>query len=171
MRAIDLHSRQLESHYGLTGPQLVALRSIAAEGPLTAGELSRRIELSQATVTGIVDRLVRRQYVSRRRDKKDRRRVLLTALPAGQDVIAAAPSPLQSRFAHELEQLPAENQSVIATMLEQIVRMMGAEGLDAAPVLTAGETAAPDVSAPDASEPPATLAVVEKAGTDAASEN
>ncbi len=157
VRAIDLHSRKLESQFGLTGPQLVCLRVIAYEGPLQPSELARKVDLSQGTVSGIVDRLARRQYVSRRRGTKDRRRVTLSILPAGKDLLADAPSPLQTRFAERLAALPGENQQVIATMLEQIVRMMDAEGLDAAAVLTAGDpTRPPDVRATEHIEGDAT---------------
>ena len=143
VRAIDLHSRFLESEYGLTGPQLVCLRVIDRDGPMSPTELAKQVDLSQGTVTGIVDRLVRRQYVSRRRTTKDRRRVVLGSLPAGRDLLASAPSPLQARFASRLEQLPVENQGVIAMMLEQIVGMMDADDLDAAALLAAGDAAAP----------------------------
>ena len=146
VRAIDLYSKQLETQYGLTGPQLVCLRAIANAGPMTASELSRDVDLSQGTVSGIIDRLVRRQYVSRRRDAKDRRRVVLSVAQAGRDLLASAPSPLQTRFADELARLPEENQAVIATMLEQIVKMMGAQQLDAAPVLASGEVNPKDVA-------------------------
>jgi len=140
IRAVDLHSRAIESQYGLTGPQLVCLRVIGTEGPLTPSELARRVDLSQATVTGIIGRLVKRQYVSRRRNAKDRRRVTLSLLPAGRDLLIDAPSPLQTRFAEQLGALPLDNQVTICTMLEQIVHMMGAEGIAAAPVLVAGAT-------------------------------
>lgn len=148
IRAVDLHSRAIESQYGLTGPQLVCLRVIGNEGPMTPSELARNVDLSQATVTGIIGRLVKRQYVSRRRSTKDRRRVTLSLLPAGRDLLAEAPSPLQTQFAERLAALPSENQVVISTMLEQIVRMMGAEEIDAAPVLVAGATTTPDIAGP-----------------------
>ena len=155
VRAIDLHSRQLESQFGLTGPQLVCLRVIAQDGPLQPSELARRVDLSQATVSGIVDRLARRQYLSRRRDTKDRRRVTLSILPAGRDLLADAPSPLQTRFAERLRALPDANQQILATMLEQIVHMMGAEDLEAAPVMTAGDASRPaDVSSTEVVEDP-----------------
>ncbi len=139
MRAIDLHSRQLKSQFGLTGPQLVCLRVIGQEGPLQPSELARRVDLSQGTVSGIIDRLARRQYVSRRRGTKDRRRVTLSVLPAGRDLLADAPSPLQTQFAARLGALPDANQTGIATMLEQIVHMMDAADIDAAPLLTPGD--------------------------------
>ncbi|MCA9709379.1 MAG: winged helix-turn-helix transcriptional regulator [Myxococcales bacterium] len=145
IRAVDLHSRAIESQYGLTGPQLVCLRVIGTEGPLTPSALARHVDLSQATVTGIIGRLVKRQYVSRRRNARDRRRVTLSLLPAGRDLLREAPSPLQTRFAEQLAALPPENQLVISTMLEQIVRMMGAEDIEADPVLVAGSTDSVDV--------------------------
>jgi DNA-binding MarR family transcriptional regulator len=144
VRAIDVHSRYLETQFGLTGPQLVCLRVLSARGPMTASDLAREVDLSQATVTGIIDRLVRRQYVSRRRDSADRRRVSISVLPAGRSLVDDAPSPLQATFAKRLESLPDANQAVIATMLDQIVRMMDAEDIEAAPVLTGGELGATD---------------------------
>ncbi len=135
-RSIDLHSRHLASTYGLTGPQLVALRAIAKRGPLTPSEVAREISLSQATVTGIVDRLSARQLVTRARSTKDRRLVTVTITPAGLALIDSAPSPLQERFALRLGTLSAEEQAIIRLTLEKIVRMMDGEDLDAAPILS-----------------------------------
>jgi DNA-binding MarR family transcriptional regulator len=137
-RAIDLYSRKLAKQFKLTGPQLVCMRHLRREGSLTPSELARSIALSQATVTGIVDRLHAQDLVSRQRDKKDRRRVNISLTPKGQELVDALPSPLQERFASRLASLPEENQQVINTILKQIVSMMEAEDLDAAPVLQAG---------------------------------
>jgi DNA-binding MarR family transcriptional regulator len=58
---------------GLTGPQLFLLRELFLEQPKTLGDLSKALELSNSTVTGIVDRLERNGLVTRTRDEKDRR--------------------------------------------------------------------------------------------------
>lgn len=141
-RAIDLHSRWLASNFGLTIPQLVCLRTLATKGALTASELAHAVDLSQATVTGIVDRLVRRDLVTRERSKVDRRRVVVEITDAGSQLLHSSPSPLQERFLSRLAELPPENQQVIRAVLAQVVRMMGAEALDAAPVLTSGPPSA-----------------------------
>ena len=60
-RAIDLHSRHLAHTFGLTGPQLVCLRTVGARGKMTPSELAKQVSLSQATITGIIDRLAARQ--------------------------------------------------------------------------------------------------------------
>lgn len=138
VRAIDLHSRQLASEHGLTSPQLVCLREIAAAETITPSQLARLVDLSQATVTGITDRLVRNGLVTRTRSEQDRRRVLLAVTDRGQQMVAKAPSPLQEQLAHRLEALPTENQLIIRTVLQQVVSLMGAEAVDAAALLASG---------------------------------
>jgi DNA-binding MarR family transcriptional regulator len=62
---------------GLTGPQLVILNEISKFDEAPIGTIARAISLSQATVTGVLERLEKRELVSRRRDIVDRRRVLV----------------------------------------------------------------------------------------------
>lgn len=143
-RAIDIHSRQLAQEHRLTGPQLVCLRQINRDGQTTPSALARQISLSQATVTGILDRLSNRGLVSRVRSDADRRRVHVTLTEAGQALAAKAPSPLQQRFAQRLDALPPEGQARIADVLQQIVRMMEADTLKASPVLVPGGRPADD---------------------------
>jgi DNA-binding MarR family transcriptional regulator len=58
--------------YGLTVPQLVVIRQIQSE-PKTIGQLSKAVDLSYSTVSGIIDRLEREHLVERVRDENDRR--------------------------------------------------------------------------------------------------
>src|SRR5512140_3522668 len=96
-RAIDLHSRHLAHTFGLTGPQLVCLRAVGARGKMTPSELAKEVSLSQATITGIIDRLAARQLVARERSNYDRRLVTVVITTAGRALIDQAPSPLQER--------------------------------------------------------------------------
>lgn len=141
-RAIDLYSRQLASKYKLTGPQLMCLNELERADQLRSGELARAVHLSQATVTGILDRLEARELVQRRRDPQDKRRVLVNITPAGSKLVARAPAPLHKQFADRLGRLPPDQQAAIDQVLSQVVEMMSAEELDAAPVMTAGPTTA-----------------------------
>lgn len=137
-RAIDIHSRRLAQAHRLTGPQLVCLRQIHKDGETTPSALARQISLSQATVTGILDRLAARGLVTRVRSESDRRRVMLTLTAAGRAVADTAPSPLQQRFADRLTALPEEGQARIAEVLQQIVTMMEADAIKASPMLVPG---------------------------------
>ena len=64
---------------GLTVPQMNALEELAKEDGTSLKELSARMKLSHSTVSGIIDRLQRREFVERTPDSKDRRysRILL----------------------------------------------------------------------------------------------
>lgn len=137
-RAIDLYSRELASGFGLTGPQLVCLRTLAAMEACTPSRLAREVDLSQATITGIVDRLEAQGLVRRQRDKRDRRKVSVHVTDAGRALLERAPSPLHSRFLKRLSELPEPERQAIRSTLELVVTMMDAEELDAAPLLTTG---------------------------------
>jgi DNA-binding MarR family transcriptional regulator len=140
-RAIDLHSRKLFNDLGLTGPQLVVLRTIARVGPVTPSAVAREVSLSQATVTGIIDRLEGRQLVIRGRSDRDRRLVTVSATDAGQVLVDSAPSPLQDRFVERLAALPNDEQEQIREALSRIVIMMGSEDVPAAAVLSTSSAA------------------------------
>ncbi len=58
---------------GLTMPQFGVLRELAEVDGLSLNELSERMRLAHSTVSGIVDRLERREMVVRRADPIDRR--------------------------------------------------------------------------------------------------
>ncbi|MFT5717143.1 MAG: DNA-binding MarR family transcriptional regulator, partial [Oleiphilaceae bacterium] len=57
IRAIDIHSRQLNKQSGLTGPQLMVMQNIAQLKAPLAKDIAQEIALSAATVTTIIDRL------------------------------------------------------------------------------------------------------------------
>lgn len=137
LRAVALHSRQLQRQHALTAPQLICLRFLRdRDEPPTAGELARGMSLSQATVTGLLDRLERRGLVERQRGTRDRRRVRALLTEAGRRVSWDAPSPLHERFAQRLALLPDNAARQIDEVLADVVQMMEAEDLDAAPVLS-----------------------------------
>jgi DNA-binding MarR family transcriptional regulator len=156
MRAIDLYSRQLAKNYQLTGPQLILLKEIKRLGEAPIGELAKNINLSNATRTGIVDRLEKRGLAKRNRNGKDRRQVNVQITAEGVAILEKAPSPLQDRFLAELGGLDLTERQIILDSLEKIARMMNAENIDASPLLithppTASETTLdpnPDNSSP-----------------------
>lgn len=151
VRAIDLHSQHLREHYGLTAPQIAALREASRLENATIGSLARALHLSQPTVSGIVDRLERQGLVNRTSSPEDRRAVAVRVTAAGSKVLRGAPSLLADRFRHNLDRLEQWEQLWILSALQRIASMMDADDIDAAPVLTTG----PLPEAPAAEAPPA----------------
>jgi DNA-binding MarR family transcriptional regulator len=151
IRAIDVHSRHLTQRYGLTGPQLLVLKQIAGYDAVNIGDLARTVHLSQATVTGIVDRLERRRLAARHRSTADKRRVLVSATEGGRAVLASAPPLLQEHFIDGLRRLPEADQRQVLASLETIVQLMEAHELSAGPILATGPLGsdATDVPSPE----------------------
>ena len=123
-RAIELFSRELESRFDLTVSQLLCMRQILADGPQPPSELAKRIYLSQATVTGILNRLENRELIRRDRIGPDRRVVTVSLTDHGRKMVKAAPLPLQKHFYDRLNRLPAKQQEQITKVLAQVVEMM-----------------------------------------------
>jgi DNA-binding MarR family transcriptional regulator len=138
IRTIDLHSRSLEHRFGLTGPQALVLREVQRREACPVGELARAAHLSQATITGIVDRLERKGMVRRTRSAEDKRRVLVTTTDQGTAVLAAAPPLLQDSFTAAFRSLPDGEQEEILAALERLVVLFEARGLSAGAVLATG---------------------------------
>lgn len=143
IRAVDLYSRKLVNQTGLSGPQLICLRQLSGFGPMQTSHLAEAVNLSSATVCGILDRLEERGLVVRERQPDDRRRVLVSLSDAGQDAVEGAPPALHDSFLFKFRVLPVEQQQRIHDTLTNIVTMMAADDLDAAPILVPGEAVTP----------------------------
>ena len=155
IRAVDLHSRTLLVSHGLTGPQALILKALQ-NGSLPSGELAARISLSQGTVTDILNRLEKRGLISRIRDTRDRRRVLVEATDAALSLLQQSPPLLQDRFVERFGHLHNWEQTQLLASLQRIAAMMDAEDLDAAPVLSSGSIRATAKAVEGVLEPQAT---------------
>lgn len=127
IRAIDMHSKKLGKEFGLTGPQLMVLKEIRSEQDITIGQVAKKVALSQATVTNIIDRLEKREMVVRQRSSLDKRRVLVRTTEKAEEVLKANPSVLQADFINSFQTLESWEQNLILSSLQRIATMMHAE--------------------------------------------
>ncbi len=135
IRAIDLHSRQLNKEAGLTGPQLVLMNAIRELGEVTIRQLSIETNMSQATATIIIDRLEGRGLLVRIRSLEDKRKVHALLTQSGLDALDKAPKPLQDRFIHRFQALEEWEKLLLISSVQRISSMMNADTIDAAPLL------------------------------------
>jgi DNA-binding MarR family transcriptional regulator len=147
IRAIELHSRFLVDRYGLTGPQLAVLLELSRHDGVSVSRLSRGVHLSQATVTGILDRLEKRRLIVRERSSDDKRRVLVHLSREGAELLEQAPPALQESFLAQFRKLADWEQTQILSSLQRVVAMMEARHLDASALLATGPvTATPETT-------------------------
>ncbi len=135
IRGVDIYSRQLNTRHGLTAPQLLCLREIVSTDNMTLSDLSHKVNLSASTLTGIIDRLEAKGFVSRKRSSSDRRKVNLCPSLKGIEIISSAPSLLQDNFTKSLAKLSDKEQQQLIKSLEQVVSLMNLETVDASPNL------------------------------------
>ncbi|MGZ5027372.1 MAG: MarR family winged helix-turn-helix transcriptional regulator, partial [Methylobacter sp.] len=122
-RSLDEYSKQLQKS-GLTSSQLAVLRTLATHGPMPANHLSRAVELSQGTVTSVLDRLVGKSLIQRNRRESDKRQVWITLTEMGLEVFQDAPSPLHLGFLDSFTQLQDWEQTMILSSLQRLAGMM-----------------------------------------------
>tara|TARA_Y100000588_G_scaffold395117_1_gene520054 strand:+ start:21623 stop:22147 length:525 start_codon:yes stop_codon:yes gene_type:complete len=138
IRAIDLHSKQLNKTSGLTGPQLLIMHEVAQTDGITASRIAQNVNLSPATVTNILDRLESRALVSRVRSQLDKRRVSLYLTEQGKALLDQAPQPLQDHFIEKFSSLSEWEQTLLLSSMQRIAAMMDADNIDASPLLEVG---------------------------------
>ncbi len=141
LQSITIHSKQLYRKAGLTVPQLLCLRAIgrANRAEVTAAEVSRQVQLSPATVTGILDRLERSGLVVRERRSQDRRKISLSLTDKGIQRMESLDPSLQDRFLTRLMGLQESERQHILGTLQGLVEMIEGSDLEASPILISGE--------------------------------
>jgi MarR family transcriptional regulator, organic hydroperoxide resistance regulator len=128
-KAIHDYSQEVSQEYGITGPQLWALKTISENGSLSLGELTKKMYLHPSTVTGVVDRLETKGYVFRDRGQKDRRVVKVQLTAGGMELTKKAPNPVQGKMIHGLRKLKQRELRVIHKSVEKLVEIVEAKNV------------------------------------------
>jgi DNA-binding MarR family transcriptional regulator len=99
-------SKRMEATLGITGPQRLILRIVAARPGLSAGALARIVHLHPSTITGILQRLIKKGLLRRERDRRDSRRIRLHSQAAANGFVTASTGTVESAVARALVRVP-----------------------------------------------------------------
>jgi DNA-binding MarR family transcriptional regulator len=119
--------RQIEqamTAHGLTAAQWYPLWKLKRDGPSTAQDLARDMDIDAGASTRLVDRLAAKGLVERTRSASDRRVVMLTLTAAGDAVAAHVPSVLADVNNAYLRDFSRDEWH----LLQQLLRRMLASG-------------------------------------------
>ena len=139
LRVTELNARNLARASELTASQMLVMQQVALSGKALPSAIARAVDLKQATVTVLVNKLEQAGLVSRRRDTEDRRRVWVELTDAGRAALERSPDLLQNRFERGFEGLEEWEQSMIIATLERIAFLLDAGEIEAAAVLDVGD--------------------------------
>src|SRR5262245_37627278 len=90
---------------GVTLPQALALATIkSGPGPITPSRLAHQLTQETQSVTGLIDRMEKQEWVRRVRDLPDRRAIRLELTPAGEakltETIGPSSTTIERMFAN-----------------------------------------------------------------------
>jgi DNA-binding MarR family transcriptional regulator len=129
-KSVDTFSKYTLRKFGVSGPQIWALRTVAEGGRITIGDLAERMHLHISTVSGILDRLERAKLVVRERSDEDRRTTYLTVTRKGMSVIARAPEPPRAKLSRKLARLGPREVASLLRGLRQLVDLVEVERIE-----------------------------------------
>jgi DNA-binding MarR family transcriptional regulator len=130
-KAIQDYSLEVSDKFGITAPQLWALKTISKNESLPLGELSKKMYLRPSTITGLIDRLEKRGYVVRDRDQRDRRVVKIRLTPKGKGLVKRGPNPFQGKMIYGLRNLNSGELRSIYDSIQRLVEIMEAQNVKA----------------------------------------
>ena len=84
--ALQSASKRMESTFGMTGPQRLAVRIVGRFPGIAAGRLAEILHVHPSTLTGVLRRLEGRGILQRRPDPRDARRALFMLTAKGRKV-------------------------------------------------------------------------------------
>jgi DNA-binding MarR family transcriptional regulator len=130
-KAIQVYSKQALREFGVTGPQLWALRVLKKSGPISVGELAEAMYLHISTVSGLVDRLEGHGLAERLRHPSDGRVIQTQLTEEGRRLLKKAPEPAQGKLLHGLERLDRRSLRQIHQSVAALVEIMEVQDVKA----------------------------------------
>jgi len=114
IRRYQFRDRQEICCHGISVSQCYVLTALAEKGQLTMGELATYMQLTVSTMTRVVDQLVKKEYVDRCVDPKDRRVCCVQLTEDGQALVEKINGELLAVERGVLEQIdPAARAGVV----------------------------------------------------------
>ena len=106
--------------HSLSLVHLNVLTALEAEGPLAMKRLAEMMDVSDASATGIVDRMEKRGLVERRHGTEDRRVVRVHPTPAGEQVFSDMAAHRREMLSKVLAELNEEDMGALLVGMRAI---------------------------------------------------
>jgi DNA-binding MarR family transcriptional regulator len=119
-------ARRLRQEAGgeLSPSMTAALSTVARHGPMTPSEVATRERIQRPTATRVLARLEEAGLVQRTPDPQDGRSSLVTATPAGQELLAELRTRKTAFLAERLERLSPSERATLDRAADILERML-----------------------------------------------
>ncbi len=136
--AVEIDSRALAKQSNLNPSQFILLQLLNSKKFMTPGEIAKNMSLAHATVSTLTEKLRKTGLVRRETCTADKRSQTISLTELGRETLFNAPDILQRRFEKQFENVREEEQEQIVFVLKQLSSILGADDIDAAPLLDVG---------------------------------
>lgn len=128
------NSREMRQKYGISGPQLLVLKTIVeSETSLSPVGISRSLNVSPSNITGMIDRLEKMGLVERHRKEDDRRTIIIAPTKEGIELSQKTIHLIEEKLIKGLKDLTRIEISTIYLSLEKIIQIVGKEKVEELP--------------------------------------
>ena len=121
--SLRLSTQDAWMQLSLTVPQVKSLFFITDHGTTNFKNLATALKVTQSNLTGVIDRLVDQDMVSRTENPEDRRMVLLKATGKGESLVSDLRERRISHLSQALSDLSMEDLDFIIRGLSLLVRV------------------------------------------------
>ncbi len=117
---LQSHSKRMKASTGVTGPQRLVLRLLAAQPQVSPSDLARFLYFHKSTVTVILRSLERGKLVRRKPNATDRRAVVLELTPAGKRIAQQRSGTVEAAVRAALSRIPKREVETARSVLERV---------------------------------------------------
>ncbi|MDU9351826.1 MarR family transcriptional regulator [Staphylococcus warneri] len=126
-RRVVLYQHKIAEQLDVYNHDWTTIDMLSETGPITAGELGRRVGLTTGSVTALVDRLERAGYVKRERHPKDRRSIMIVPQYEDKSEVQHAYETLNQHMTELTNQYTAEQMETIQSFLKATTAILDNE--------------------------------------------
>lgn len=134
VRAACRDSDKAGRRFGLTAAQSGLIRTLMMSGPTSSADLSRKLYVTPANVTGLVDRLEKKGLVKRVPKEGDRRVWLITLTGEGAKLGRSLPDSLEMKLIADLGDMDPGRVKDLAEAMRQLLDLVGEPHFNDGPV-------------------------------------
>jgi len=121
IRAVHNESFKISRQFGLSEAQAAVLRCLVVSGPMSSAELGRRLHVTPSNITGVIDRLEKKELVKRTPKQRDRRVCLITLTDKGAELSRNLPDPIETKIISKLADM---NEGQILLLRQSIIQIL-----------------------------------------------
>jgi len=128
-QAGEHYAKELNKIYNVSAGQINCLLALHENGPLPPSQIAKHVMVNSGTVTGIINRLEKKDLVKRLRISQDRRVITVELTRTGKILAENAPPPIQQKIIDGLNRLSQSEIGEIALTLKRLTDMLDVQDL------------------------------------------